>query len=204
MAAFLELNSAGTLLGTGRFDRVDRMVSAMADRYRSEGPPTLRHWALQTLGYSAALQGRPHDAERHFDEAAAVGVPDGSLSANKAVQARTAFRRGRRMRAFRILRTYIDELATTGNVIAAGVVGIEFINMMAALDHDDEVAHMLAYLETRNDFGAMAARMLVAAAAEKVSGSRPDSYRITDREALAYMAAVLDRLLANETATRRG
>lgn len=199
VAAFLELNSAGTLLGAGRFDQVDRMVSAMADRYRSQGPPTLRHWALQTLGYCAALQGRPHDAERHLDEAATVDVPDGSLSANKAVQARTAFRRGRRMHAFRILRTYIDELTTTGNVIAAGVVSIEFINMMAALDHHDEAAHMLAYLETRNGFGAMAARTLVAPAAEKVSGSRPDSHRITDRQALAYMAAALDRLTANET-----
>ncbi|RVX41547.1 putative ATPase [Nonomuraea polychroma] len=203
VAAFLELNSAGTLLGIGHFGQVDRTVSAMADRYRSGGPPTLRHWALQTLAYSASFQGRPHHAERYFDEAATVDVPEGSLSANKAVQAQTAFRRGHRRRAFRILRTYIDELITTDNVIAASVVCIEFINMMAVLDHHDEAARMLAYLETRNDFGAMAARTLVVPAAGKVSsspyGSRPPTseHQISDRQALTYMGDVLDRLAAD-------
>ncbi len=201
------MNSAGTLLGIGRFDQIDRTVSALADRYRSEGPPTLRHWALQTLGYSAAFQGRSHDAERYFDEAATVDVPDGSLSADKAVQAQTAFRRGHRRRAFRILRAYIDELVATDNVIAASVVCIEFISMMAVLEHHDEAARMLAYLERRNDFGAMAARTLVAA---KVSSRRYGSHSptsenwLSDRQALAYMRDVLDHLAADGTVSQGG
>jgi predicted ATPase/DNA-binding SARP family transcriptional activator len=201
VAAFLEMNSSGTLLGIGRFDEVDRTASAVADRCRSQGPPTLRHWALQTLGYSALFQSRPRDAERYFDEAATVDVPEGSLSADKALQARTAFRRGHRRRAFRILRAYIDELVAVDNVIAASVVCIEFITMMAVLGRRDEAARMIAYLETRNDFGAMAARTLVTA--DEISGSgdgalRPAAQsRISDRQALTYMGDVLDRLVAD-------
>ncbi|MFI9550775.1 BTAD domain-containing putative transcriptional regulator [Nonomuraea endophytica] len=180
VAAFLEMNVSGTLLGLGRFDEVDRTAA----RFRAEGPPTLRHWALQTLGYSATFQGRPGDADRHFDEAAGVEVPEGSLSAGKIVQARSAFRRGERRRAFAILRAYIGELVTTGNVIAAGVVGIEFVGMMAALDRREEAGRVLAYLEARNDFGAVAARSLASAPGGPYEA-------MSDREVLDYMAGVL-------------
>ncbi|MFI6316455.1 BTAD domain-containing putative transcriptional regulator [Nonomuraea sp. NPDC050556] len=182
VATFVEMNAAGTLLGIGHFEQVDRYVAAL------DGPPTLRHWALQTLAYSAAFQGRQADAERYFDQAATVDVPEGSLSAGKAVQARSAFRRGDRRRAFRILRTYMDELITTDNVIAASVVCIEFVNMMAAAGQPEEAGRMLAYLETRNDFGAMAARTLITADVESKPGPP-----LTDRQALDHMADVLDR-----------
>jgi hypothetical protein len=41
-------------------------------------------------------------------------------------------------------------------VVAAGVVCIEFVTMMAAIDRIAEAAAMLGHLETANDFGAMA------------------------------------------------
>ncbi|WP_431899901.1 BTAD domain-containing putative transcriptional regulator [Nonomuraea sp. bgisy101] len=200
LAVFLEMTSAGTLLGIGRFDEVDASVSALADFYRAQGPPTLLHWALQTLGYSASFQGRRDQAERYFDDAADVDLPEGALSANKAIEARTAFRRGHRAQAFRLLRSYIDELIETGNVIAAGVVSIEFITMMAAIDRLPEAAYMIEYLEGINDFGALATRTLVAEAVHKVA-ARSDTARagasgnrLDDRQALAYMRDVLGRL----------
>lgn len=198
LAAFLEMTSAGTLLGIGRFEQVDASVSALADRYRVNGPATLLHWALQTLGYSASFQGRQDEADRCFDEAARVDIPPGTLSANKATEARSVFRRGDRPRALRLLRSYIDELIETDNVIAASVVCIEFINMMAAIDRIAEAAHMLGYLEAVNDFGALAVRTLVSEAAAKVAASGWQSsepgHRIDDRAALGHMRDVLVEL----------
>jgi hypothetical protein len=148
--------------------------------------------ALQTLGYSASFQFRHEEAERYFDEAARVDLPPGALSANKAIEARSAFRRGERQRAFELLRSYAEELIETDNVIAASVASIEFINMMAAMDKITEAALMLEYLKAANDFGAMAARTLVAEAATKV-GTRTlaSAGAIDDRAALFYMRDVL-------------
>lgn len=195
LAAFLEMTSSGPLLGIGRFEQVDTSVTALADRYRVHGPPTLLHWALQTLAYSASFQGSPDDAGRYFDEAARVDLPAGTLSANKSTEARSAFRRGEQQRAFQLLRSHIDELIDTDNVIAASVVCIEFITMMAAIDRIAEAAHMLGYLKTANDFGALAARTLVAEASSKI-GARPDSAApaLDDRAALVYMRDVLVEL----------
>jgi predicted ATPase len=199
MAAFIQAMAAGSLLGIARFQEVDASISELADRYRAHGPPTLLHWTLQTLGYSASFQGRHAAADKFFDEAADVEIPDRTLSANKLLEARSAFQHGQRARAFQILRLYMDDLIETGNLIAASVVCIEFVNMMAAIDRLAEAAHMLGYLETINDFGALASRTLVADAARKVTTSaanipkppQPGGYHLDDRRALAYMRDVL-------------
>lgn len=208
LAAFLEMTSAGPLLGIGCFEQVDTSVSALADRYRIHGPPTLLHWALQTLGYCASFQGRHDDAEGYFDEAARVDVPAGSLSAGKTTEARSAFRRGDRPRAFRLLRSHIDELIDTDNVVAASVVCVEFVNMMAAIDRIAEAARMLGYLEAAGDFGALAARTLVTEATDTIAagarhGSDPASasVRIDDRAALIYMRDVLAGLTGAQPET---
>jgi tetratricopeptide (TPR) repeat protein len=201
LASYLQMTSAGPLLGIGRFEEADRSVTALADRYRLHGPPTLLHWALQSLGYSASFQGRHDDAERCFDEAARIELPTGTLSANKITEARSAFRRGDHLRAFQLLRTHIAELIDTDNVIAATVVCIEFINMMAAIDRLAEAAHMLRYLKAANDFGALAARTLVTEAATRIAASdgldpTPASAgHIDDRTALLYMHDVLGEVM---------
>ncbi|RSM87872.1 AfsR/SARP family transcriptional regulator [Kibdelosporangium aridum] len=195
LAAFLEMTSAGILLGTGRFEQVDKSVRVLADRYRVHGPPTLLHWALQTLGYCASFQARPEDADRYFDEAARVDLPAGTLSANKSTEARSAFRRGERQRAFHLLRSHIDELIDTDNVVAASIVCIEFITMMAKIDRIAEAAHMLGYLKAVNEFGALAARTLVAEAASRIAQHSADTTpAIDDRAALSYMRKVLVEL----------
>jgi predicted ATPase/DNA-binding SARP family transcriptional activator len=202
LAGLMELNTAGTLLGIGRYKEVDAFVSALADQYRAQGPPTLLNWALATLGYSAMFQGDPAQADRYFAESASVDVPDRTLSANKTIEARAAFRRGQRTQAFRILRSYINDLLETDNVVAASVVGIEFINLMVAIDRLPDAARMLAYLKAANDFGALASRTLVADAANKIAAgtalaSDPEQapeQQLDDRQALVYMRDVLAEL----------
>lgn len=100
--------------------------------------------------------------------------------------------------------SHIDELIDTDNVIAASVVCIEFINMMAAIDRIVEAAHLLRYLRSANDFGALAARTLVTEATRKIAAAvRPGSEpapapasvpSIDDRAALGYMRDVLVEL----------
>ncbi|WP_344505665.1 BTAD domain-containing putative transcriptional regulator [Dactylosporangium maewongense] len=192
LAAFLSMTSAGPLLGIGRFAEVDAAVGALTDRHRAAGPPTLLHWALQTLAYSAAFQGRSDDSSRYFDEAARVDVPAGTLSANATAEARSAFRRGERQRALRLLLSYVDELLDTANVVAASVVCIEFVNMTAALGLLAEASRMYGYLASANDFGAMAARTLVPMAPALTVDA---AARVDDRTALLYMREVLTGLV---------
>jgi hypothetical protein len=73
--------------------------------------------------------------------------------------------------------------------------------MMATIDRLTEAAHMLAYLETINDFGALASRTLVADAARKVVANathtadpRAVGHHLDDRHALEYMRGVLAEL----------
>ena len=118
------------LLFSGQVREGDATVTALADRYREHGPPTLLHLSLMLLGYSSSVQGRPGRADQLFAEAAAVQVPERTQSPGRSIAARTAFGRGQRSRAFRILSSYIDELIGTGNMQAICVTCVEFVNMM--------------------------------------------------------------------------
>lgn len=198
LAGFLQAMSAGSLLSIGRFPEVDAMISELADQCRQQGPPTLLNWTLQTLGYSASFQGKSELADQLFDESATVDVPAHTLSANKLLEARTVFRRGQQLRAFQILRSYIDELLETSNLVAASVVCIDFINMMAAIGRLAEAAHMLSYLRAINDFGALAANTLVAETARQIAAGPTEmdvaARPLDDRYALEYMRGILDGL----------
>ncbi len=201
-AALTEIGGASGLLSTGRFGEHDAAVSALADRYRAEGPPTLLYVALTLLGYSASFQGDPERAGRLFDESAGIDVPDRTISVNAPIDARSAFRRGDRPRAFQILRSHVDELLRTGNTDIAGNAAVEFINMMASIDRLDDAARVLRFLATAGDFGALAARTVVAEAAGKIAtaaGSAPGSesppgHQLDARQALDHMHDVLNEL----------
>jgi hypothetical protein len=203
-AALTEIGGAASLLSTGRFGELDAVVSALADRYRAEGPPTLLYVALTLLGYSAYFQGEPERAGRLFDESAGIDVPDRTISVNAPIDARSAFRRGDRPRAFQILRDHVDELLQTGNTDIAGNAAVEFIDMMASVDRVHDAARVLDYVRTTGDFGALAARTLladaagkIAAAAEPTAGSEQQPGDPFDaRHTLEHMRDVLDQLSA--------
>jgi hypothetical protein len=152
------------------------------------------------LGYSALLQRKPDLADRSFDEAVGIDVPDRSVSVNKPIEARAAFRRGNRSAAYRILRAYVDELLDNDYPVLATNEAVEFINMMATIDRLPAAARVLGYLAAAGDFGALAARTLVADAAARIAAG-PDGLAdrgrspeppLDARHALAYMRDVLD------------
>lgn len=210
LAEHTEIYAAGPLLTAGRFEEVDALVAGLAGRYRAQGPPTFLNWTLVTLGYSALFQGKTDQAEQYFDEAASIDLPDRTMSVNKPVEARAAFRRGNRARAFQILCSHIDELLATDNMTGAGAVCVEFINMMTTIDHLPAAARMLGYLETTTrDFGALAARTLVADAASKAAADTENTQDreqaggrgLDDRQALEYMRRVLDDLADDQQIT---
>ena len=177
-AALAEIGGvAYPLMSTGQFAELDSFAAVLADRYRSQGPPTLLYVTLTMLGYSAFFQGDPERAERLFDEAARVDVPDGTVSVNKPIEARAAFRRGNQMRAFEILRAYIDELLAIDYPELAPNAAIEFINMMAAIDRPAAAAPVLSYLTASGDFGVLALRTVVADAAAQIAGARRSTNR---------------------------
>lgn len=182
-------------MSTGRFGELDATVSRLADWYRSEGPPTLLYVALTLLGYSASFQGEQERAARLFDESATVDVPARTISVNAPIDARSAFRRGDRARAFRILRRHVDELLRTGYSDIASNAAVEFVTMMAVIGHVDDAAPVLGYLAVAGDFGALAVRTLVADAAVGITaGVGGPGHQLDAHRALEFMRDVLDRL----------
>jgi len=208
-AAQAEIAGASGLQSTGHFEEHDAFVSALADRYRAQGPPTLLYVTLAMLGYSALFQGNSDQADQLFDESARVEVPDRTISVNKVFEARAAFRRGNRSRAFRILRAHVDELLETDYTEVARLAAVEFINMMAANDRLPDAARVLGYLATTGDFGALALRTLVADAASTIAASAghiPDleqspGQQLDAHQALEYMRNVLDELADDQQIT---
>ena len=210
-AAHVEIAGvASGLMISGRFDELDPFITALIGRYRSKGPPTLLYVTLAMLGYSALLQGRADEADRIFDEAASIEVPARTSSVNEPGKARAAFRNGNRSRAFRILRSHVQQLLETDYTDLARLAAVEFINMMTAIDRLPDAARMLGYLASTGDFGALAVRALVADAASKVAASAargPGRFGTTQpdldsRKALEYMRDTLGEL-ANHEYTHR-
>lgn len=85
----------------------------------------------------------------------------------------------------------------------AANAAVEFINMMATIDRLPAAARVLDYLGAAGDFGALAARTLVAdadriaASAERIPDhDRSPEPRLDARHALTYMRDVLDELEA--------
>ncbi|MFW6090715.1 MAG: AfsR/SARP family transcriptional regulator [Actinomycetota bacterium] len=189
---------ASYLMALGRFSELDALASAMAERYRESGPPTLAYFALGMLGYSAQFQGRLEDAARFFTESASIDVPAGTYMASRPVEARTIFEQGERSRAFRMLRDHVEVLLDTDYTDVARMVAVEFIPMMATVDRLTEAARVLTYLDTTGDFGVQARQSLVSDAVRRIGahpGLATGQVRSLDaREALTFMRDVLHEL----------
>ena len=204
VADLVELVAMGlTLLMSGRLDEHDALVTALAERYRAHGPPTCLQWALTYLGISASVQGRHHEASQFYEDAAGVDVPDRTHTLKNPLAARAALRRGDRLQAFEIFRSYIDELLVNDNMYIGKFACVEFIRMMVKVDRLPEAARILGFLESTGSLDVPALRSLVA---DDAGGIAVDSERATDHErtigrdlddrhALTYMRDVLDRLV---------
>jgi predicted ATPase/DNA-binding SARP family transcriptional activator len=196
--------TALTLLMTGRLEEHDDLLLGMVDRFRAQGPPTCLNWALSGLGLSMSMQGRPHEAWELFDEATRVAVPDRTHSLKNPLEARAALRRGNRLGAFRILRSYVDELLEHDNIYLAKLACAEFVSLMAKAGNVPDAARVLEYLETAGVMdpdGTLPYRSLVADAARLVPTRSSVTSRANgavpldnDRDALLYMRDALTRL----------
>ena len=209
LAERVEVNAATALLNLGQFDECDRLAAELTNRYGRQGPPTFRNWTLLLLGYSASSQGHPDRADTCFEEAIGIDVPPRTYSPNKTLQARSAFRRGSRIRAYRILQSHINELLTLDNMQAGSMVFVEFVNMMTEVDRPADAALILNHLETTGVLDSSAWRILTAEAATKVaefadeSGhlNRTASTSLSSRRALEYVHDTLGQLVASQDAT---
>ena len=199
LAEQFEIDVAAALLFSGQVQQGDAAVAALVDRYREHGPPTLLHLSLMLLGYSASVQRRPDRADRLFTEAAAVQVPERTQSPGRSIEARTAFGRGQRSRAFRILSSYIDELIGTGNMQAICVTCVEFINMMVQAGRLQDAALMLRHLDKTAPYWAPQ----VAEARSAIAAARlaPDQEQggLDDHQALEYMRRLLNQLAGDRS-----
>jgi hypothetical protein len=193
---------ASSLMSTGHFAELDAFVSALVDRYRTQGPPTLLYVTLAMLGYSALFQGKTDTAEQLFDESASIDVPDRTSTVNQPAQARAALRRGDQSQAIRILHSYVEELLETDYTDLARNAAIEFINLMTATEHLPEAERIRAFLVSTGDFGNRAAGGLVtdpgnqiAASAERSPNqSHTPESDLDARQALEYMRDTFDGL----------
>lgn len=204
VADLFEIAAMGlTLLMTGQLEAHDALVSALAERYRAQGPPTCLQWALTFLGISASVQGRHHEAWRFYEDATGVDVPERTNTLNNPLEARAALRRDDRSRAFQIFRTYIDELLDDDNMYVAKIACIEFIGMMVKVDRLPEAARILGFLDSTGSLDVPALRSLVAGDAGRIaadSENDTDSERaigrnLDDRRALMFMRDVLNQLV---------
>lgn len=207
LADVFEIFVGGALLSTGRLEEHDELMTALVERHRVEGPPTLASWSLVMLGYSASFQGQHDRADKFFDDAARIDIPDRTHSVNKTTEARAAMRRGNRSQAFRILLSFIDELIDDDNMSGASLACIEFINMMTEVNRISDAAHVLGHLEITGvlDVEGPAFKTLVADAVATIAAdSDPATHAertlgrdLDDRQVLAYMSQVLSRLLVD-------
>jgi len=198
LAEHVEVDVGAALLFQGHYAEGDAVLERLAQRYRSQGPPTLLNWTLSLLGFSAAFQGKQDRADQLFDEAISVSIPDRTHSPTLSVQARALFRRGDRSAAFRVLRSYIDELLDADNLQGTSVAAVDFVNMMAAVGRFQDSARILGFLETTGLLDSTAWATLVADTRDALAaagGPTSDDTAISDhRHALEYMRRTLGQL----------
>ncbi len=152
-ARVFEVFTAAALMTSGQFAEARARHEALAELFRAEGPPSFLNWTLYLLGASAAFQGDHELADRYWEELTAIELPPRTNSPNETLSARAAFRQGRRHEAFRILRSYIDELLEVDNMAGTAIVGIEFVNMMTAVGRLIDAGVILGHLDATGLLG---------------------------------------------------
>ena len=203
-----EVFAAAALLGSGNFLDARARHEPLAELFRVEGPPSFLNWTLYLLGAGAAFEGNMALADRYWDELPTIEVPPRTNSPNETLAARSAFRRGRHQEAFRILRSYAEELAEALNKSGVAIVGIEFLNMVTALGRLDDAAIILGHFDAT---GLLAVegpgfKVLIDEAVAAVSAD-PDAdairrdfagRNIDEYEALAHIRHVLTELIGDD------
>ncbi|MFQ5558647.1 MAG: hypothetical protein ACE5GB_14225 [Acidimicrobiales bacterium] len=204
-ARLFEMFTAAAIMTSGDFAEARRRHQELADLFRAEGPPSFLTWTLYLLGASAAFQGDHELADHYWEESVRIEVPPRTNSPNETLSARAAFRRGHRTEAFRILRSYVDELIEADNMAGVALVGIEFVNMMVTEGRLSDAGVLLGHFDAT---GLLAVegpgfKMLIEDALATVSADRDaagaqeqaTTEGMDEMAALAYMREVLADLI---------
>jgi hypothetical protein len=186
-----------------RFADLEVLAAEIATRHR-HGTPTLRYFGLGLQGYAAQYQGRADEAARFFTEASRVELPVGTYRVIQTVEARMAFERGDRTRAFELLRDHAEELLDTDYTDVARMVAVEFVTVVGQLGRLADADQLLAYLDTTGDFGRLARTHLVADVVRRIEADPSrvprDRPPLDAHGALRHVRDVLDELIADGSA----
>jgi predicted ATPase/DNA-binding SARP family transcriptional activator len=203
-AGLLEVSGvASSLMTLQRFADLEVLAAEIATRHR-HGTPTLRYFGLGLQGYAAQYQGRADEAARFFTEASRVELPVGTYRVIQTVEARMAFERGDRTRAFELLRDHAEELLDTDYTDVARMVAVEFVTVVGQLGRLADADQLLAYLDTTGDFGRLARTHLVADVVRRIEADPSrvprDRPPLDAHGALRHVRDVLDELIADGSA----
>ncbi|WP_027661543.1 ATP-binding protein [Salinispora fenicalii] len=206
LAAQVEVDLGAALVFQGQYARGEAQLTQLVDRFRSHGPPTLLHWTLMLLGFSAAFQGQRAVADQLFDQAIDVPLPARTHSPNQSVRAQALFQRGDRRAAYQLLRAHVEELLDADNMHAACAVLVSFVTMMPTVARFADGARILAFLDTTGMLDNVAWAAMVADARDKLAAFAPspkESTIVSQRQALAMIGDTLDDLLIEQTSPAR-
>lgn len=205
IAYLMEIFVGGAILGQGRLEEAEEFLRDLADRLRRNGPPTFLNWTLFMLGSIADFHGDIEVAQQVYDEVLAIPVPPQTNSANAVLEARAVFRSGDHVRSYELLRRFIDEELAVGNLGAAGLVSLEFINQAVATGRMEQAALLLGYLDQSGmldvdgrGFKLLISESMAAVEADPVASTVRASVRevvATAQWALATIRGLLEELL---------
>lgn len=204
LAQLSDIGVARSLLALGRFAEADQLLDELANRYRRNGPPSLLSWMLTMFGYSALAQDDPEQADRFFDESAAITVPDRTHSRNRPIEALALYRRGDETGALRVLREDVDDLLENDDVYDMAGTEVAFMSVMAHLGRHSQAAQVQGHLEATGQIRAPILRSLITDAVARISddreldASRSSGAELDGRAMLHFMRDALDLTTAHE------
>ncbi len=201
-----EVLNAGILLSEGRLDEAESHAKRVMERSDPPLPPTQLNWLGFIAATVRAIRGDTAGADAIYDRIASMPLPARSNSPNETLAARRAARLGDLPGAYAILRNHIEDLLDVDNLNGAGVVALEFINIMVTAGQLNSAAFILGYFETSGilEVDGEGFKMLLEEPtrlvdAEPQAGeirSEAAARHMSPRDALEYMATTLDDLLA--------
>lgn len=154
-----------------------------------------------------AIRGDVVRAELLYDQIASMPLPPRTNSPNEGLGARRMFQAGDHRGAFTGLRDHIRDLLEANNLSGAGTIGIEFVNMMIAIERLDHGAMVLGYFQSNGllDVEGPGFHVLLRDAIATVAADADAAQRRADsaardlgpRDVMAEMAGVLDELASS-------